>query len=88
MWEEHGMVLGFLAQYNEYYPMPEKWGSITEKCTGVEMREPQHWSDKNRMIWTYELNPSMHNMDELCEKEQHAREIDPRYLYGENDLER
>jgi hypothetical protein len=48
--------------------MPEKWRSITEKCTGVEMREPQHWSDKNRMIWTYELNPSMQNMDKLCEK--------------------
>ena len=68
--------------------MPEKWGSITEKCTGVEMREPQHWSDKNRMIWTYELNPSMHNMDELCEQEQLAREIDPIFLYGENDLGR
>jgi hypothetical protein len=34
------MVLGFLAQYNEYYPMPEKWTSMAERCTGVEMREP------------------------------------------------
>ena len=65
--------------------MPEKWSSTVERCTGVEMREPQHWSDKNRMVWTYELNPDMINMEQLCDGEEQMRNIDPRYLYGEND---
>ena len=63
--------------------MPEKWGSVTERCSGVETREPQHWSDKNRMIWTYELNPAMINMEQLCDSDIQVTETDPRYLYRE-----
>lgn len=68
--------------------MPEKWGSNTERCTGIETREPQHWSDKNRMIWTYELNADMINMEQLCDSDEMVVNIDPRYLYKENDLGR
>lgn len=84
-WETHGFVLGFLAQFNEYYPMPEKWGSNYEKCTGVESLEPQHWSNKNRMILTYELNPKMINMEQLCDSDMMTENIDPRFLYKERD---
>ena len=87
-WETHGFILGFLAQYNEYYPMPEKWGNVAERCAGIETREPQHWSDKNRMIWTYELNPKMINMEQLCDSDIQVIETDPRYLYKENDPNR
>lgn len=79
------MILGFLAKYNEYYPMPEKWNSIAEQCTGVETREPHHWFDNDRLVFTYELNKKMIDMDDLCDGEHLARNIDPRYLYEEND---
>ena len=49
--------------------MPEKWGSVAEKCSGIESREPQHWSDKNRIIWTYELNPNSVNIENLCDSD-------------------
>ena len=68
-WETQGFIVGFQAIYNEFYPMPEKWGSVAEKCSGIESREPQHWSDKNRLIWTYELNPNSVNMENLCDSD-------------------
>jgi hypothetical protein len=62
--------------------MPEKWSCVTERCSGVEAKEPQHWSDKNRMIWTYELNPKMINLEQLCDSDKKVWETDPRYLYN------
>ena len=79
------MTLGFLAKYNEYYPMPEKWQSEVERCTGVETREPHHWFDSDRAVLTFELNKNMINMDGLCDGEHLMRNVDPRYLYEEND---
>lgn len=40
------------------------------------------------MIWTYELNPDMTNMEQLCDGEDQMRNTDPRFLYGENDPNR
>ena len=65
--------------------MPEKWNSVAEQCTGIETREPHHWFDKDRLVFTYELNKKMIDMDDLCDGEHLARNIDPRYLYEEND---
>ena len=87
-WEEHGMILGFLAKYNEYYPMPEKWESQVERCTGIEYREPHHWFDGERLVFSYELNKKMIDMDGLCDGENMMRNVDPRYLYEENDPDR
>jgi hypothetical protein len=42
--------------------MPEKWGNFFERCSGVETREPLYYSEKNRIIATFELNPKMINM--------------------------
>jgi hypothetical protein len=47
--------------------MPEKVRSQVERCVGVEMLEPQHWFNGSRMIWSYELNPKMTDMDGLCD---------------------
>ena len=51
--QELGMMLGSLAQYNEYYPLPEKWQSIPMLCTSVETHDPHYWFDKNRLVFTY-----------------------------------
>ena len=71
--EAHEMVLGFLAQYNEYYPMPEKWQSVQMLCTGIETREPLHWFDNNRLVFTYELNKNAVDAEQLCDSEQFMR---------------
>jgi hypothetical protein len=84
-WEEHGMILGFLAKYNEYYPMPEKWNSESERCSGIETREPLHWFESDRLVFSYPINRDMIDMDDLCDGEHMMRNIDPRYLYDQND---
>ena len=71
--QAHEMVLGFLAQYNEYYPMPEKWQSVQMLCTGIETREPLHWFDNNRLVFTYELNKNAVDPEQLCDSEQFMR---------------
>jgi hypothetical protein len=84
-WTDHGFILGFQGSFNEYYPMPEKWTNQVELCTGVETREVLFWFDNDRFVATYELNKNMVDMDDLCDGEHLARNVDPRYLYEHND---
>tara|TARA_B110000285_G_scaffold216775_1_gene264395 strand:- start:122 stop:358 length:237 start_codon:yes stop_codon:yes gene_type:complete len=65
--------------------LPEKFRSQAERCVGVEMLEPHHWFNGSRMIWSYELNPKMTDMDELCDSEIQMRNTDPRILYDGSD---
>lgn len=32
--DDHGMLLGFTAKFNDWYPMPEKATSNIERCLG------------------------------------------------------
>ena len=80
-----GGVLGFLGQYNEYYPMPEKWMHHHELCSGIETREAHVWFDQNRAVVTYDLNKKMIDSEDYCDSIEFMREIDPRLLYDNND---
>ena len=42
-------------------------------CTGVETREPHHWFDSNRLVFTYELNKKIINMENYCDSEDFMR---------------
>lgn len=60
-------VLGFLGQFNEWYPMPEKWQNEQAACSGMETREPLFWFDEKRMVWTFEINHRTVDMDDYCD---------------------
>lgn len=82
------MVLGFLAQFNEYYPIPEKWMSQQELCTGVQTREPMPYFDGHRAVYQMKLNKNMIEMGDYCETDDFMRQQDPRFLYEKNDPDR
>ena len=62
-------VLGFLGQFNEWYPMPEKWMNEQALCSGLETREPLYWFDQKRMVFTYEINKEQIDTDDHCDSE-------------------
>ena len=81
-------ILGFLGQFNEWYPMPEKWMNEQALCSGVETREPLYWIDSNSLVGTFEINHKQFGSDDLCDNLGMRQQIDPRNLYFENDQER
>lgn len=80
--EEIG-IPGYLAQYNEWYPMPEKWHSEQASCSGFDTREPWYWFDEHRLVFTYEIldYKKTIDMDSICDDVWMRSQIDPRNLY-------
>ena len=78
----------FLAQYNDWYPMTNKWHSSQFLCTGVDSREPHYRFEKNRMVWKFELNKNAYRTGYYCETYDFMSFIDPRLMYKERDPDR
>jgi hypothetical protein len=83
--EIHVMKIGFLGYFNDWYPMSEKVTSNIERCLGFENREGMHWSDGNRIIFTYQLYDKMLNMEEQCDDHVFWEVHDHRNVIGDKE---
>jgi hypothetical protein len=68
---------------NEWSPFPEKYGYNVERCTGVETMQPFHYFDKNRLIYSMEINRNIMDMEDFCDSEFYMLKIDPRFVFTE-----
>ena len=75
------MIVSFLAKYNEWYPMNEKWISMFLVCTGMDTRDQTFNVDNNRLVITYALNKNPYKVGSFCDSEHFLNRTDPR-LYA------
>ena len=70
--------MNFLARGNYWYPMTNKWHSLWHMCTGMDTLEPNYRFERNRMVWSFELNKNSHRMGMFCESPPQMQYTDPR----------
>lgn len=58
---------GYLARWNDYYPMVNKWHSSQALCTGIEARDPNFRFERNRFVISYQLNKNAMRTGAYCE---------------------
>ena len=72
------MIASFLAKYNEWYPMHEKWISTQLVCTGMDTRDQTFNIDNNRFVITNALNKNPYKVGGFCDSEFFLNRTDPR----------
>ena len=79
------MVVGFLASFNEWYPLVEKQWFYMLSCAGMDTLQPRIFFDKNRFVWQYQFNQNFYKMGDYCNTEDLMRKLDPRALFKEKN---
>lgn len=81
------MVQGFMASWNEYYPMVEKWLSQQLMCSGFDYREPFYSFDGNRLLFRYEIIDEEPVVGDYCESEYFMSKLDYRVIFAQDEVE-